>query len=130
MPNDISIEESFLLEHSFDKIEKLIHENSNKIINSLLVYALHQLNHEIPTFFIHVYPSTNGKGNNKTIDVLHYLAYKCKQQNLNIIGFSSDGDNSMAKYHMQNINLCENINCSQFLILTTIIFIFQMNCIY
>ncbi len=105
--NDITLEESFLLENSFDKFEKFIHSNSKKIINSLFVYALHPLNHDIPTFFIHIYPSSNGKGNNYTTDMLHNLAHKCKEHNLNIIGFSSDGDNSMSKYHTQNINLFE-----------------------
>ena len=110
LPNDIIIQESYLLETSFDKFEKFIQSNSNKIINSLFVFALHPLNHELPTFFIHVYPSNNGKGNNFTTEILHILAYKCKQQNLNIIGFSSDGDNALSPYHQKNIERFEKFD--------------------
>lgn len=88
-------------------LKSLYIQIQKKIINSLFVYALHPLNHDIPTFFIHIYPSSNGKGNNYTTDMLHNLAHKCKEHNLNIIGFSSDRDNAMSKYHTQNINLFE-----------------------
>ncbi|KAK8876453.1 hypothetical protein M9Y10_006663 [Tritrichomonas musculus] len=47
LPNDITIQESYLLETLFDKFEKIIQSNSNKIINSLFVFTLHPLNREL-----------------------------------------------------------------------------------
>ena len=107
LPNDITLEESFLLEKSFDKFEKFIHDNSNYIVNALFVFAMHPLNPNIPTFIIHVHPANSGKCNNITTEIMIHIASKCKDHGFNIVGFSSDGDNCMSKFHKKNIELFE-----------------------
>ena len=108
--NDITAQESFLLENSFDHFERFIQSNSDKIINSLFVFALHPTNHDLPTFIIHVHPSNSGKCNNITTEIIQILCVKCKEEGLNIIGITSDGDNCMSKYHQLNILLFDQFN--------------------
>lgn len=52
-----------------------------------------------------VLPGQTYKGINVITDILHNLSLKCKENNLSIIGFVSDRDNCMSKYHSRNIEI-------------------------
>ena len=105
MTDEINPDESFLLEYSLQKFGKYIEKNSNQIINSLFVYSLQPINHDLPTFFVHILPYNSGKANNITNCRIKEIVKICKKSEINIIGVASDGDTAMNKFHDKNKNL-------------------------
>lgn len=71
------------------------------------MYSIHPINHNIPTFFVYILPSNNGKANNLTTGKLDEISKICKSNGINIIGITSDGDTAMTKFHNNNIMLFE-----------------------
>lgn len=103
--NDLTFNESLMIENSIQSFENYLKMISDKIVNSLFVYSLHPLNHDLPTFFIHILPYNSGKANNYTTNNIYEITKICKLNNINIIGIASDGDTAMAKFHTNNIKL-------------------------
>ena len=105
--DDITADESFIIEKSIQKFEDYLRKISDKIVNSLFVYSLHPINHNLPTFFIYILPYNSGKANNETTSKLFEISEICKLNDINIIGIASDGDTAMSKFHTKNIRLFE-----------------------
>lgn len=83
--------------------EEWLRMNSHLMIKALFVFQVQPLSPSIEPFYVHVFPSNNGKANEHILFLLDQISAKLKEKSINIIGFASDGDSFISQGHDKNI---------------------------
>ena len=68
------------------------------------LYHVQQINASLRSFVCHISPSTQGKATDREIELLNDISKQLSEDEINIIGFAFDGDNTYSKMHKEYFN--------------------------
>ena len=99
--DNLTIENTDEVRHSFSKFENFISNRSNKTIKSAFVFQFHPINIKYPVFLVHLYPWISGKANDIIKQRMFTLRKLMNKNFFKIIGYSFDGDSSY-RHNLEN----------------------------
>lgn len=86
-----------VLEHKFKNFENFCKMKKDVTITDAFLYHVQPINASLRSFVCHISPSTQGKATNREIDLLNDISKLLSEDEINIIGFAFDGDNTYFK---------------------------------
>ena len=90
-----------VLEHKFKKFEEFCKKKKDVTIADAFLFHVQPINASLRSFVCHISPSTQGKATNREIDLLNDISKLLSEDDINIIGFAFDGDNTYFKMHKE-----------------------------
>lgn len=73
----------------------------HSIITNAFVFQCQPILYELHSFVVHVFPSTQGKGTDREIDLLISIKNILQRDNFNVISLAFDGDTIYQKLHQE-----------------------------
>lgn len=94
-----------VLERKFKNFEEVWKKKKKDVtIMDPFLYHVQQINASLRSFVCHISPSTQGKATDQEIELLNEISKQLSEDEINIIGFAFDGDNSYSKMHKEYFN--------------------------
>ena len=90
-----------VLEHKFKNFEEFCKKKKDVTITDAFLFHVQPINASLRSFVCHISPSTQGKATNREIDLLNDISKLLSEDDINIIGFAFDGDNTYFKMHKE-----------------------------
>lgn len=87
------------LQQSFSEFEEFWKSHHAALISDAFVYQFQPIDALLPSFVVHIKPSTQGKATESTVELLREIDAKLHSVNVECVGYAMDGDSTYAKMH-------------------------------
>ena len=95
----VSSEKLAKMHASFSEFENYWKETEKALISDAFVFQFQPLNASIKSFVVHLYPSTQGKATEHTINLLEMIRNELTSAKFNVVGYAMDGDTTYNRLH-------------------------------
>lgn len=95
----VSAEKLAKIHASYSEFENYWKESEKTLISDAFVFQFQPLNASIKSFVVHLYPSTQGKATEHTIQLLETIRSELTSAKFSVVGYAMDGDTTYSRLH-------------------------------
>lgn len=89
------------LQQSFSELEEFWKKQHAALISDAFVFQFQPFDALLPSFVVHIKPSTQGKATESTVELLQEIDVQLRRANVECVGYAMDGDTTYSKMHKE-----------------------------